>query len=194
MSARAGTLGAMPVNPSAPAAIVAGDSVAWRESAPDHPAAAGWALRATLTGPSAPLTVNATPDGADWRVTLTAAQTAALTPGAWRVAVYAVNGAERETLRVGTIRVDVNPVLTSGTVDARSHARKTLAAIEAWIERRATWAASVSVDGQLIQHYPVEQLLMLRDRYRGEVAREDAAERVRVGGRRPTALHVRFNR
>lgn len=194
MSARAGTLGAMPVNPSAPAAIVAGDSVAWRESAPDHPASAGWALRATLTGPSAPLTVNATPDGDGWRVSLTAAQTAALTPGVWRLAVYLVNADQRATLRVGQLMVAPNPVLSIGTVDPRSHARKTLAAIEAWIERRASWAASVSVDGQLIQHYPVDQLLMLRDRYRADVAREDAAERVRVGGRRPTALHVRFTR
>lgn len=176
----------------APPRIRSGDSVAWREPAPAYLPADGWEVRATLTGPSAPLTITGTWDAYGWTLTLTTTQTAALTPGLWSLATYAVATGKRETISVRALRVDANPVITTGTRDTRSHARKVLDAIEAWLERRASWAAQLSIEGRAIQQYPVADLLKLRDRYRAEVQREEIAGRIGRGEHGAKKLMVRF--
>jgi acetyl-CoA carboxylase carboxyltransferase component len=84
-------------------------------------------------------------------------------------------GAERYTVGVFPVCVLANlAALTAGT-DLRTHARKVLDAINAWLESKAPVAATMEVAGRRLDHYALGDLLALRDRYRAEVYREERA-------------------
>lgn len=76
--------------------------------------------------------------------------------------------------------------------DTRSQARRTLEAIEATLEGRSTSAtAEYEIAGRKMKFIPVTDLLVLRDRYRVDVAREDAATRAAAGLSNPGRIYVR---
>ncbi len=58
-------------------------------------------------------------------------------------------------------------------LDDRSHARKVLDAIEAFIEGNDLQAAAVVIGERQIRNIPIPELLKLRQRYLQEVAVED---------------------
>ena len=73
----------------------------------------------------------------------------------------------------------------TGGLDARSHAQKTLEALEAWIEGRDIAVAEYRIGDRLLKTIPIPDLLILRDRYRREVR---AASGVPQSGR----VYLRF--
>jgi hypothetical protein len=95
---------------------------------------------------------------------------------------------------VGTGTLSVRPSFAVAT-DGRTHARKVLDAIEAVIEGRATSeVAEYQIAGRELRYIPIPELLQLRDKYRGEVLREDAASRAARGLPDPRRVFVRFAR
>lgn len=159
---------------SIPQQLRAGDTVRWRRELSDYPADDGWVLKYTLVGATQIYNATAGIDGSAHLVTLAASVTAAYAPGEYRVQEYVTKGDERYTLSAVSVRV--LPDLSSATAsDQRTHARKMLDAIEAWLESKAPTAAAVEVNGRKLQNYPLPELLALRDRYRVEVRREEFA-------------------
>lgn len=174
-----------------PQALNAGDTWRWLKTLAAYPAGAGWVLTYTLINAGGKLTLTATAQGDDHLVHIPAATTAAYTPGTydWRARV-ALAG---DVYTVGAGRLAVGNAYAAATYDARSHARRTLDAIEAVIEGRASSAvAEYAIAGRSLKHIPLAELLALRDRYRAEVLREDAAAAVAAGLPDRRRILVRF--
>ncbi|MBA4281561.1 hypothetical protein, partial [Ralstonia sp.] len=77
--------------------------------------------------------------------------------------------------------MDVLPSFATA-IDARTHAEKTLTAIEAYLERGDTHAAAqYEIAGRSLRRHSIPDLLVLRDRYRYEVQRERHAQSAGMG-------------
>jgi hypothetical protein len=174
-----------------PDLIVAGDTAKWLRSLDDYPASESWVLSYTLVSAAQRYTFSATASGADHLVTVAATTAATWVAGTytWRAQVSKAG----EVYTVGTGSLTVRPSFATAT-DGRSHARRTLEAIEAVIEGRATSEVSYyMIGGRQLRYIEPAQLLALRDRYRAEVAREDAAQRAAAGLPDRRRVFVRFS-
>jgi hypothetical protein len=115
---------------------------------------------------------------------------AATTTAFWAPAEYTwqarmVNGAEERSGDAwpwrGECTILAN-LATATAYDGRSHARKTLDAIEAVLEGRATLdQEEYTIGNRSLKRTPVEQLIRFRQRYKQEVLGEDAAARINAG-------------
>jgi len=171
-----------------PCEVRAGDTLRWNRSLPDFPASDGWSLAYTLVGRAGAHNVTASADGADFAIEVPAATTAGWSADSYALTEYVSKGAERYT--IGTTRIRVLPDLAAaaGPVDTRSHARKVLDSINAWLESRSIVAGEVQHGERRIKNYSMVELLALRDRLAAIVAREEAAD----AGRLPRAVLVRL--
>lgn len=173
-----------------PARIVAGDTAKWAKSLADYPAGDGWTLSYSLVTATNRYTFSASADGDDHLVTVAAATTAVWVPDpyAWRAQV-ALSG---EVYTVGEGIVTVAAAF-GAAVDARSLARRQLDAVEAMLEGRASSSvAEYSIAGRALKYIPVTDLMVLRDRLRMDVAREDAATASAAGLPVRGRVFVRF--
>lgn len=174
-----------------PSTLIAGDTAKWLKTVTDYSAADGWALTYTLINASAKITITASASGSDFLVNVAAATTNAWAAGSysWRSQVSKAG----ETFTVGSGTIDVQPSFGGSTLDNRSFARIALANIEAYLQNQANLtAASYEIAGRKLQRIPVADLLALRDRYKGEVAREDAAANAAQGLPDRRRVYVRF--
>lgn len=179
-----------PIPTIEPTSLNAGDTAKWLKSLPDYPAGDGWALSYTLVNADQRLTFSASAQGDDFLVQVAAATTTTWPAGDydWRATV----SRSGEVFTVGSGRMTIAPAF-GAAIDARSHARRTLEAIEATLEGRATSStAEYEIAGRRLKHIPVPELLTLRDRYRQEVAAEDTAARIQAGLGNPGRIYVRF--
>lgn len=176
-----------------PARIVAGDSVSWTRSVPDYPATDGWTLRYRLINADQKYDVAAAASGADYLVTVAAAVTAGWAAGdySWQAYVDGVSS-ERHTVAEGSITIQPDLAAQAAGYDARTHAQKTLAAIEAWLLNHDAAVASYQIAGRSMAYIPTPELLRLRDKLRAEVRAELAAERVARGLDAGNRLYTRF--
>ena len=164
-----------------PNELVAGDTLRFTRSLADYPAGQGWSLDYNLRGPAV-INWTSAADGDSHKIEVTAATTAAYTAGLYEIAGFAKKGTERFRIYHGTLEIRPNLAAVAGTYEARSHAQRVLDAIEAVIEKRASKdQESYAIAGRQLSRTPLADLLVLRDRYRGEVAREEKAERIRQG-------------
>jgi len=166
-----------------PAELRAGDTWKWTRSLADYPASA-WTLKYRFKSPTAGFEITATTSGNDYAITVTAATTAGYAAGTYTWIAWVEGGtSEKYTVDTGIMAVDAD--YRSGTataaLDDRSHARKTLAAIESWIESRNPGVAEYEIAGRRMKYIPVADLLKLRQSYKTEVSAEEAAEAIRNG-------------
>jgi hypothetical protein len=174
-----------------PTTANAGDTWRWTRALADYPASAGWALSYTLINAAAKITINASASGDNHAVTVSAATTAGYAAGSydWRARVSKAG----EIYTVGEGRITVRNAFSASTFDARTHARKTLEAIEAVIEGRASSEVSYYMIGnRQLRYMTPAELLTLRDKYRAEVKGEDAAAAVAAGLPDKRRVYVRF--
>jgi hypothetical protein len=177
-----------------PLKIVAGDYVQWKRELSDFPADDGWVLTYTLLNATTKITITAAADGADHLVTLAIATTAAYTAGEYTWQAYATKAATSQRYKVdeGTMEVEANFAALS-TLDARTHVKKVLDAIEAVIENRATLdQEEYSIQGRSLRRTPMEDLLTLHKRYKRLYAEEQNRERLRNGLGGSNRLLMRF--
>lgn len=176
-----------------PTSLTAGDTARWVIWLPDYPATA-WGLSYELVNAESRIAFAAAPWPQD--TTRHLVDVPASTTAMWRAGQYAWRSRVTSGAQVITVGAGDLAVLPSyaAAIDVRSHAERTLAAIEAYLERGDTVAASqYEIAGRSLRRHPIPELLVLRDRYRAEVLRERQARnagmptgRVRVvfGGRR----------
>lgn len=178
-----------PIATTEPASIVPGDTVKWTKSLPDYPASAGWDLSYELVNSSNRITFSSTASGDLFTVTISATDSESYAAGlyAWRARVS--HAGEVVTVATGSLTIQA---AFDAVIDTRSAARRTLDAIEATLEGRATSAtASYQIAGRQLAYIPIPELLTLRDRYRMDVAREDAAQSSASGLPNPGRIQVR---
>jgi len=183
---------------------VAGDTLDFEVSVPDYPATDGWTLKYYLTPRfAAPvqatieITASGNADGT-YQVQAGPATTSGWAVGAYGWSRLVEKAGARQTLTgsadQGEVQVRQNPATAAQGFDSRSHARRTLEAIEAVIEGRATRdQEEYTIGTRSLKRTPVAELLVLRDRYRREAASEDAAAQMSGGASNPRLVGVRFN-
>jgi len=167
----------------APAAFHAGDTVKWLESARNYLPTDGWSLVADLTNGLNHYSITSTDNG-DGQHLLSLASTASANyvVGEYRLGIAAIH-ASGERYTIGQSTIEVRPNLSSAA-DARSHVKKTLDAIEAWIESRNPGVAEYSVAGRSMKYWSMEELIAHHDRYRKLYKQEQNADRL-ASGKRP---------
>lgn len=170
-----------------PTSIIPGDTVKWVRRLADYPGSAGWALSYELLNAMHRYEIPASAEGDAFRVVVSAQTTQAYAPGSYDWRARVTNADEVHTVATG--RLTVAP--SFGAVgDVRSHARRTLDAIEAVLEGRATSAtAEYEINGRRLKYIPLIELHAMRTKYQREVAAEEGKSGPRgVSGR----IMVRF--
>lgn len=173
--------------------LVVGNTWDFTTAAADYPASDGWALTLYLiprfTSPvQARIELTSAPadDGVSHRFTRSAANTTSLAAGQYGFAVNAIKGAEVYTLDgtywSGEVTLLPNPAAGAQGADSRGHVEKVLAAIEAVIEGRATSdQEEMSIAGRSLKRIPFADLLVIRNKYRAELASAAAADALAAG-------------
>ncbi len=151
-----------------------------------------WTLTAIIRGPSS-VDLSAIALGSGHLFSETAVTTAAWIAGVYAVSIRAVSGADVHELEAGQLTVAADLVAVDAGFEARGHAQRVLASIEAVIEGRATKdQQSYTINGRALVRTTIADLLLLRDRYRKEVARQSpVGKRRRMLGRK---VKMRFDR
>lgn len=179
-----------------PLQLRAGDTWAWRREdlASDYPAGT-WTLTYRFKNAAGGFEVVATADGSNFAISVLAATTVGYAAGEYSWAAQVVNGAIKYTVDSGTLTV--LPNLFSGTAtaasDQRTHAQIVLNAIEAVIEGRASKdQMEYTIGSRSLKLTPLTDLILLRQRYKSEVASEKAAERLAngIGGGRKIQVRL----
>jgi len=180
--------------------LIAGDTLDFLDSVPEYPPADGWTLKYQLvprftTPTQAPITLTASTSGSDYRVQGAAGVTATWVPGAYTWARWVEKaGPIRQSLGNGQLTIKTDPAAAVQGYDGRSHARKMLDTINAAMEAFSIGVKQYTIGSRSMTKQDIPELLTLRDRYRAEVANEDAAAKVAAGLPNPRNVGLRFNR
>ena len=169
-----------------PKVLFSGDKLEFTESDSDYKASAGWTMKYVLIHPTATkITLVSTANGDDHKFTITSVTSAAYTVGEYRFLRYADDGTIEEHLDRGIVNVKPDFVALAN-YDFRTHARKTLEALEAAIERRATkeqMSIAIGVRGssRQLQYLGMDDLIRARNYYQSLVNREDQQDLIDQG-------------
>jgi len=111
-------------------------------------------------------------------------------------AVANTGGAKKQTIATGTFEVLPNLSFTGSTpeaLDGRTQAKKDLDAIEATIRAISTGGAvqEYKIGNRDVKKYDLPDLIMLRDKLKAIVVREDKAQMIANGLGNPHNLYVR---
>jgi hypothetical protein len=172
----------------------AGDTVTWTTTLSDYPFGNGWVLTAHVLGDT-PLSASGTSDtdGVGHVITFSAADTAGLVSGSYKVIETISKGSERFTLYATAIEVLADPTKLGAGYDPRSHVKRVLDSIKAVIEGRATKAEeSVSIAGRSLARTPLSDLLVLYNQYQQLVRSEQETEKLAKGMATGAKILVRF--
>jgi hypothetical protein len=179
-----------------PETIRIGDTVKFKRQHGDHLVDDSWVLTFYMVKDdgSKQLEWEATDNGDGYHLVTIAASgspgTDDLLVGSWLFLERASKSGDAYTLSSGRIEVLPNLALAA---DLRSHAKKTLDALEATIEGRASSdQLSMSIGDRSISRMSMGELTSARDEYRAEVAREENAERIARGLGNTGKIRVRF--
>jgi hypothetical protein len=167
---------------SEPASITAGDTISWTIALPDYPATAGWTLKYKAVCAAGYFAMVSSADGDNHIVTADKATTAAYVAGSYTLSRYVESATERVTIDNLTLEVLPDLAAKTAAYDNRSHTKKTLDAIEAVLEGRASidqqeW----TVDGTTIKRMPVADLLKFRSIYFNYYQQELTAAKIASG-------------
>ena len=159
-----------------PQKITAGLTFESRLNLPDYPATE-WAVRLLLRGPQS-IDVPAVVDGKTSVIRAAAGVTVTWPAGEYWYSIRATRGSD--VVEVGSGQITIMPDLAAAEAGytAKTHAQRTLEAIEAVIEKRASMDQErYRINNRELYRTPIADLLKLRDLYRLEVAREQQAQR-----------------
>jgi hypothetical protein len=164
---------------SEPTSIRAGDSVSWTRSLDAYKASDGWTLHYRLLHPTADaVAFDATPDGDDHAVDLTATATAAYTAGNATLVAWVTKDTQSVTL--GQYPVTILPDLrTTATLDGRTPAEKALAdaktALQTYVANGTSTVMTTTIGDRTTTFRSTRDLVELINQLEIEVQRERAA-------------------
>jgi hypothetical protein len=157
-----------------PSVFVAGTTVKFTRQLADFPPGQGWNYTIYFNGANSIFNKAgvAQADGS-FLVTIDPADTASITPGAYRYAERVTNGSEVYDVVGDELIVTVEPNLATAPAGAfLTHAEKTLSVIEAALSGRLTAdLESYQIAGRAVTKIPIKELRELRGWYAAEVAR-----------------------
>ncbi len=183
-----------------PTEIISGDSYAFDVVSEDYPASDGWTLKVTYSSATVlkRITAPAAANGTDYTVTLSVADTAAMTAGVYSV-VESVEKPDtgtvtsRHTLSAYQVTVKANIAGASVAADTRTHAKKMLDLIQTAMEASAGREyVAISVDGQQTQLRPWVEMRKEEAYWQTKVDAEEAKGRAALGLATGRNYHIRF--
>lgn len=168
-----------------PATLRAGSAIEWSEGYNPE----GGSLVYTIFGQNGVITLTAS----DRLFSVTSAASAGWAPGRYDWVLRRVVGEEKQDLLRGALTILGNPDIHPEGLDARSHARRVLDAIESVLEGRAgDDVQEISIRGRTVKSMPIADLLRFRSLYRAEVRAEEDALRASQGLASRRILKTRF--
>lgn len=180
-----------------PVEVFAGATWAWNITVPDYSAADGWSLQYICTNASNAFdfTDDGSASGTAFTIEVDAATTAGFTAGDYTWQLFAVNGTDKRFINSGALTVRENIMDGATALDSRSHVKKTLDALEAVIEGKASKdQMSHSIAGRSLTRMSPDELLKWRRQYRSEYQQELAAAQVASGRGNPNSIKTTFRR
>lgn len=156
-----------------PAQLVAGDSWTWTREFTDYPASI-WSATVFFENSDSVFQIAGVASGDTHSFTIPALTTTGYRPGryGWRLRV--TDGTTTTTVENGITEVLVDPA-KAGRYDTRSWARRTLEAVEAFLEGNASTAqAAMSIQGRSISRWSLSELTKWREQLRAEVRTEES--------------------
>ena len=182
---------AAPTPTTEPTSLNAGDTAKWLKTLSDYPATDGWTLTYTLINGSNKITFSASASNLDYLVNVASTTTAGWTAGSYSWRSQVSKSGEVYTIESGTITVQ--PAFSANTLDNRSFARIALLNIESYLKDANNMAsARYKIGDRELFKIPLGELLKARDKYRVEVAQEDAASNLARGLPDRRRIMVRF--
>jgi len=184
-----------PIPDVEPVQAVAGDTLSWTRAFSDFPASAGWGLTYAfrLQLGAGVMNVTATTVGDGFAATITAAQSALMTPGLWSWAAYVTKTTERYQVGAGTLTVTPNLATIDYSIDLRSSAKRALDnALKAW--EAVTLGQTVMLNGRTYTQHNLDKLSVFVDRCKTDYALEVQAANIAVTGIDPRKIGVRLVR
>jgi hypothetical protein len=176
-----------------PARFAAGDTLDKTFSLADYPATAGYTLTFFLVSKTGQIRIDAQASGSNHHLVVLSGMSSDYVPDTYAWQAVVVKPGERVSIASGRIEITPNFATATAGLDTRTHARRTLEAIEATIEGRASSdILSYQIAGRELRKIPVTELLLLRDRYRADVRAEEAVERAASGGLPKNKIFVRL--
>jgi hypothetical protein len=178
---------------SEPLEIISGATVKWTKSLSDYPADT-WTLSYQFVNAADAQAVTCTASGLDHLATITAAQTAAMVAGDWYWQAKVTDGDEVYAVGQGRVEVKANfAVAGASSLDARSHVKKVLDALEAVLVGKASEdQLSMSIGDRSLSRYSFDELRKMRSAYKSEYAREQRQERIAAGLGHGGKVRIRF--
>jgi len=169
-----------------PDTAVAGESWLWQINIPEYSADDGWTLEYEFTNQSnnkiSFTTTPATDGSGDHVVNQAFATTALYEAGGYNWAAFITDSGDTYKIRVNTGFLEVVEEYSTGSADPRSHARRTLDAIEATIEGRATKEQQeVKLGETTLKFLSLEDLIKAKKYYQSLVSQEEREERQAAG-------------
>ena len=176
--------------------IIAGDTLDFETTVADYPATDGWTLVFRLvprvSGTPIVITCTTASDGVSYRAQVAPATTANYVAGEYTWNSYVTKSGARQTVESGQVTILPDPAAQTAPYDNRSHARKTLAAIEAVLEGRASKdQEEYTIKDRSLKRTPLADLLKLKNHYAWAVYNEDQAEALNNGTGLGRKLQVR---
>lgn len=180
---------------SIPSRVIAGDSFAASASSPDCPAGDGWGATLLLVGPDGQHRVAGAIEGDGFRFAANYSATSGWVPGSYTAHVQFTRDDERKTLPAGELVIQPDPASATAR-EQLSPWRRILADLEAAYEAHVaagrSTVQSYTINGRSMTFKDAGALLKEIENARGEVARENAAERIAQGRMPRTRFVVRF--
>jgi hypothetical protein len=163
-----------------PSTLTAGDTWEWDAEYGDYPADT-WTATAYFENSAESFSVASSADGTTHVFAETAANTAALVAGKYYVQVRVTDGSEKFVVDSGWCEVQPDPA-SNVKHDHRSWSRRTLDAIEAFLEGNATTAQqSMSIAGRSISRWSIPELMQFRNELRAEVRTDESGSAAGLG-------------
>ncbi len=183
---------AAPVPTVEPAFLTAGDTLLFTKSLGDYLATDGWVLAYYFQTQDGTQFFNfaATTSGSGYSISVASATTIQWQPGTYSgIAQVALSG-QKFTVWEGTILIQPN---LSIIADNRSLVKKTLDLLDAVMTGRATDDILDSVvEGTVIRRLPIQQVMILHDRYKAAYQAELAGAKLLAGKQSGRNIYARI--
>ena len=182
-----------------PTIIFAGDKVEWTESLSDYLPSAGWTLKYILINSLNRYTFESVADGNSHDITLTNATTADWVFGDYILQSYVEHtDGTIETISRISVTIKQN-LITATTYDFRTHAKKTLDAINTAIEGIASQevlSMQITTRGgssKALQFLTMAEMIQAKNYYESLVNSELAQEKITAGIDPGNKILIQFN-
>lgn len=179
------------------ARIIVGDTLDFTLSVPGYSAADGWTLKYRLIPrvSGTAIAITSTASGAQHRVLVAAATTAAWAAGAYSWTAYVENGAgASHTWRTGSITLLADPRVTNAPVDLRSDAEIALAAAEAALAAWTPTTRSYTIGGRSMTFSSADEIRPILNYWKAKVQAERRKAALDAGLPDPRKVYVGLGR